>query len=55
MTCWLKHRWSAWKVVDKGAVTQKELRIGSWLLQERRCTRCEYVEINLQQPTVYNS
>jgi hypothetical protein len=48
-----KHKFDQWRVREDSTITRggdksKEV-IGRWLLQERKCLRCGFVELNKQE------
>ena len=47
-----KHKFDQWKIKEDSTITRggesKEV-IGRWLLQERKCLKCGFVELNKQE------
>lgn len=48
-----KHKFDQWKVKEDNLITRigerKNEVIGRWILQERKCSKCGFVEFNKQQ------
>jgi len=45
------HRFDQWKVKEDSTITRsgdKKEVIGRWLLQERKCLKCGFIELNKQ-------
>ena len=55
-TCFWRHRWSRWE--DKQTLNLRRMEqpaeaiIGRSILQERRCERCNMVELRMEEATI---
>jgi len=46
--CWWSHKWSSWEDTDDAGkiLSPAGSKIGRYVYQERRCTRCNKLELN---------
>jgi hypothetical protein len=44
-----RHNWGAWQPVKEGPLVHGAMTTGFFLLQERRCETCQYVERTMEQ------
>ena len=55
-TCFWRHRWSRWEdkqtLVLHGPGLPAEAIIGRSILQERRCERCNMVELRMEEASL---
>lgn len=38
------HDFDKWEVVDSGNLLREGIVVGKWMIQERKCSKCGYVE-----------
>ena len=51
--CWLWfHNWTKWEIKEEGHFLYDGQRKGNTLLQQRKCYRCEYVQIRMDKVSV---
>ena len=53
-----RHTWTDWLVTERGRIVNKYYqhhKLGSYLAQERYCTKCGKTQINHQRTIIYSS
>jgi len=51
-SCFWRHRWTKWSDKADGNKTQSGRVLGKVIIQERRCERCNMVELRAAEATI---
>lgn len=47
--CWLFHKWGKWLDTGTGDLIDLGVKVGTFIRQERRCLKCNKVELRLEK------
>lgn len=50
------HAWGLWRKTDEGNIINSHSKgiVGKAIMQERQCKRCNKIEVDAQQTTIYD-